>query len=50
MKNGKDSQKKPTNNTALIKNDITVDTGSNSYANCKIMRSSVLRLLDYIPA
>ena len=30
MKNGKDSQKKPTNNTALIKNDITVDTGSGS--------------------
>ena len=57
MKNGKDSQKKPTNNTALIKNDITVDTGSGSmsYNRLEMQVSQTLHMaieffdnLDYL--
>ena len=57
MKNGKDSQKKPTNNTALIKSDITVDTGSGSmsYNRLEMQVSQTLHMaieffdnLDYL--
>ena len=57
MKNGKDSRKKPTNNTALIKNDVTVDTGSGSmsYNRFEMQVSQTLHMaielydsLDYL--
>ena len=57
MKNVKDSQKEPTNNTTLMKNDITVDTGSGSmsYNRLEMQVSQTLHMaieffdnLDYL--